>query len=169
MSALLFKHSILEKRPVVPALFLVHERKFRSHRQHLFEVLRRYCKDNLKNNALATDMEIGIINAAEAETTLKVAGCWRHLKKDIERQVLKNGGKNGVLTEFPSKPELRKSLFIKAHSVPLYFSCRMPENALMSQCTNCQRWFHPECQEVKMNAHQLKHSKTEKCLECRSK
>ena len=46
---------------------------------------------------------------------------------------------NGVLTEFPSKPEQRKSLFIKAHLVPLYCSCRMPENGLMFQCTNCQR------------------------------
>ena len=48
VSALLFKHSILEESPVVPALFLVHERKFQSHHQHLFEVLRRYCKGNLK-------------------------------------------------------------------------------------------------------------------------
>ena len=56
---------------------------------------------------------------------------------------------NGVLTEFPSKPEQRKSLFIKDHSVPLYCSSRMPESALMFQCTNCQRWFHPECREVK--------------------
>ena len=58
VSALLFKHSILEESPVVPALFLVHERKFQSHHQHLFEVLRRYCKGNLKNIALATDMQL---------------------------------------------------------------------------------------------------------------
>ena len=28
-----------------------------------------------------TDMEMGIVNAAEAEMTLKVVGCWRHCKK----------------------------------------------------------------------------------------
>ena len=94
VSAMLFKYSILEESPVVPALFLIHERKFQSHHQHLFEILRRYCKANLRNIALATDMEIGIVNAAEAETTLKVVGCWRHLKKDIERYVHENGGKN---------------------------------------------------------------------------
>ena len=71
----------------------------------------------------------------------------------------------GVFTEFPSKPEQRKSLFIKAHSVPLYCSCRVHENDLMFQFTNCQRWFHPECHEVKMNARQLKHSRTVKCLD----
>ena len=37
VSALLFKYSILEESPVVPALFLIHERKFQSHYQHLFE------------------------------------------------------------------------------------------------------------------------------------
>ena len=74
MYALLFKYSILEESPVVPALFLIHERKFQSHYQHLFEILRRYCKANLRNITLATDMKIGIVNAAEAETTLKVVG-----------------------------------------------------------------------------------------------
>ena len=44
VSALLFKYGIFENSPVVPALFLIHERKFQSHHQHLFEILRRYCK-----------------------------------------------------------------------------------------------------------------------------
>ena len=100
MFIFLFKYSILEERPVVPALFLIHERKFQSHHQHLFEILRRYCKAHLRNIALATDMEIGIVNAAEAETTLKVVGCWRHLKKDIERYVHENGGKKQDSLEF---------------------------------------------------------------------
>ena len=42
---------------------------------------------------------------------------------------------NVVLTEFPSKPETRKSIFIKAHTVPLYCSRRMPETIL---CSNVQ-------------------------------
>ena len=46
--ALLFKHRILEESPVVPALFFVHERKSQSHHQHLFDILRRCCKGNLK-------------------------------------------------------------------------------------------------------------------------
>ena len=37
-------------------------------------------------------MEIRIVNAAKAETTLKVVGCWCHLKKDIERYVIENVG-----------------------------------------------------------------------------
>ena len=43
VSALLFKYGILEESPVVPALFIIHERKFQSHHQHLLEILRMYC------------------------------------------------------------------------------------------------------------------------------
>ena len=53
---------------------------------------------------------------------------------------------NVVLNEFLSKPETRKSIFIKAHTVPLYCSRRMPENNFMFQCTKCQQLFHPDCQ-----------------------
>ena len=47
VSASLFKYGILEESPAVPALFLIHERKFQSHYQHLYDILRRYCKDQL--------------------------------------------------------------------------------------------------------------------------
>ena len=30
---------------------------------------------------------------------------------------------------------------------------------LMFQCTKCQHWFHPECQDIKLKACQLKHSR----------
>ena len=37
---------------------------------------------------------------------------------------------------------------------------------LMFQCTKCQHWFHPECQDIKLKACQLKHSRTVGCFEC---
>ena len=55
-----------------------------------------------------------------------------------------------------------KDIFIKAHTAPLYCSCRMPEIDLMFKCTTCQCWFHPDCQEIKLNARQMKHSRTVK-------
>ena len=36
---------------------------------------------------------------------------------------------------------------------------------LMFQCTKCQHWFHPECQDIKLKACQLKHSRTVGCFE----
>ena len=55
-----------------------------------------------------------------------------------------------------------KNIFIKARTAPLYCSCRMPEIDLMFKCTTCQCWFHPDCQETKLNARQMKHSRTVK-------
>ena len=37
-------------------------------------------------------MELGIRNAITQETKLKIVGCWRHLRKDIEAWVGKHGG-----------------------------------------------------------------------------
>ena len=92
-----------------------------------------------------------------------------HFENSKMRSHVLNCLHSGVLTEFPCKPKRRKSLYVQAHTVPLYCTCRMSESDLMFQCTKCQRWFHPNCQEIKMNARQLKTSKTVKCLECRSK
>ena len=33
--------------------FLTHLRKFQTHHQHLFEILRRYCKGNLKKHCIS--------------------------------------------------------------------------------------------------------------------
>ena len=92
-----------------------------------------------------------------------------HFENSRMRSHLLNCLHSDVLTEFPCRREQRKSLYVQAHTVPLYCTCRMLESDLMFQCTKCQRWFHPNCQEIKMNARQLKNSKTVKCLECRSK
>ena len=66
-----------------------------------------------------------------------------HFENSKIRSHLLNCLQSGVLTEFPCKPEKRKSLYVQAHTVPLYCTCRMPESDLMFQCTKCQRWFHP--------------------------
>ena len=65
---------------------------------------------------------------------------------------------SSAFTEFPSKPESRKNVFI-------YRPTRSHYN-LMFQCIKCQHWFHPECQDIKLKACQLKHSRTVGCFEC---
>ena len=66
---------------------------------------------------------------------------------------------SSAFTEFPSKPESRKK------NVFIYRPTRSHYN-LMFQCTKCQHWFHPECQDIKLKACQLKHSRTVGCFEC---
>ena len=61
----------------------------------------------------------------------------------------------------------REKIFIyKLTQFTLHCTCRMPESDLMFQCTKCQQWFHPDCQEIKLNARPLKQSRTVECLEC---
>ena len=66
---------------------------------------------------------------------------------------------SSAFTEFPSKPESRKK------NVFIYRPTRSHYN-LMFQCTKCQHWFHPECQDIKLKACQLKHLRTVGCFEC---
>ena len=90
VSPLLFKHCCFIQKPIIPALFLIHERKLQDHHQAVFKVLRERMKGKLNQVPIAIDMEQGIKGAIETETTLYIVGCWRHLKKDIEAWSLKH-------------------------------------------------------------------------------
>ena len=96
VSPILFKHVAFKEQPVVPLLFLVHERKFTYHHQVVFKILKEKMSTPslLKRVTIVTDMEQGIINAIEEETPMKKVGCWRHLVKDIERWITTHGGKS---------------------------------------------------------------------------
>ena len=83
VSPLLFKHCCFIQKPIIPALFLIHERKLQDHHQAVFKVLRERMKGKLNQVPIAIDMEQGIIGAIETETTLYIVGCWRHLKKTL--------------------------------------------------------------------------------------
>jgi len=91
VSPLLFKHPDFDNEPVMPILFLLHERKLASHHACLFSQLVRSC-GKLKNVPILIDMELGIRKAIEEQTGMKIVGCWRHLRKDIEAWVTKHGG-----------------------------------------------------------------------------
>jgi hypothetical protein len=91
VSVLLFKHTLFEEKPVMAALYLIHERKFAAHHKMLFEVLDREVK-HLKNVPIVTDSEAAITSAIESCTNLLHLGCHRHLRNDIKRWVDENGG-----------------------------------------------------------------------------
>jgi hypothetical protein len=99
VSPLLFKHIDFHEEPVMPVLFLVHERKLTTHHAFLFKILRDYC-GKLKGIPVLIDMELGIRNAIEEEIEMKIVGCWRHLRKDIEAWVSKHGGRSADRTVY---------------------------------------------------------------------
>ena len=84
VSPLLFRNVYFNSNPVMPALFLIHERKLQSTHETLFSFLESRLK-KLKGFPIITDMETGIVNAIETRTKMRVLGCWRHLRKDVER------------------------------------------------------------------------------------
>ena len=51
----------------------------------------------------------------------------------------------------------KKRLYIQAHKIPLQSDVPVHKS---------QHWFHPECQDIKLKACQLKHSRTVGCFEC---
>ena len=65
ISPLLFRNPLFEGDPVMPVLFLIHERKLTSSHEALFKVLVDHC-GKMSNIPILTDMEAGIIRAIES-------------------------------------------------------------------------------------------------------
>jgi hypothetical protein len=91
LSILLFKHTLLEEEPTIPALFLIHERKYTAHHEMLFHVLSKEVK-HLKNVPIVTDFEAAICSAIETQTNMLLVGCHRHLRNDIKQWIDAHGG-----------------------------------------------------------------------------
>lgn len=93
VSPIIFKHTMFTQKPTIPALFLLHEKKFAAHHKTIFEILEQIIesKSLLKDVPIVVDMEPGIVKALKS-TDLKIIGCWRHLNDDNKRWVAKHGG-----------------------------------------------------------------------------
>ena len=73
---------------------------------------------------------------------------------------------------FPAIPSKRvKSSQVKtAQLVPIFCSCRMPEDdKLYFTCTGCGDWFHPSCEGLTHKTEeQVKRARQLKCMSCQS-
>lgn len=90
VSTLLFRCSVFEENPTVPSLFLFHERKHQSVHELLFSIFTKLIK-RTAGLPIVVDMEQGIVNAIKTKTGLAVAGCWRHLREDVQRKMISVG------------------------------------------------------------------------------
>jgi hypothetical protein len=70
LSPLLYRHTLFSNSPVIPALFLIHERKLQSGHenfmQHLAQLVPSLVQGE-KNVPFVTDEEIGIVNVSKCE------------------------------------------------------------------------------------------------------
>ena len=70
------------------------------------------------------------------------------VKKLIEKWSLKL--QNSVLTSFPCQKRKRKykQERCRISFIPVYCTCRLPEEGAMIQCIQCKEWFHEDCVEA---------------------
>ena len=91
LSFAIYRLTIFKGEPCIPALFLLHERKFvRTHRtffKHLKEVIPGNCRVSI-----VTDRERAITTAITAEVpSLPQVFCWNHIFRDVRNWLVKCG------------------------------------------------------------------------------
>ena len=91
VSALVFRHIIFKECPCMPAIFMIHERKFQKHHEILFTFFKEKSRLPKSQIACVTDGEQGIINAMTCIPTLRDVRCWNHVLNDIQRWQTENG------------------------------------------------------------------------------
>ena len=87
ISVLSFRHTLFTKSPVMPAAFLIHERKLHTYHKEFFDVCTKL-STSLKNTTfpIVTDEEKAFVSAIAA--ILPKAPhlrCWNHILRDIRR------------------------------------------------------------------------------------
>ena len=93
VSPLLFRHTMFEENPVMPVLFMFHERQYQEHHEELFKTMNKFLTKTQQGRAsIVTDSEAGIVGAVESQTNFTHLFCWRHLFKDIHDWIDKHLG-----------------------------------------------------------------------------
>ena len=92
-SVLCFRHTLFKEAPIIPAAFLLHERKFQSHHAELFSICRKLIKSlPSSTNPIVTDEEKAIVNAiTELLPRLPQLRCWNHIFRDVTRWLRSHG------------------------------------------------------------------------------
>ena len=85
VSPLVFRHSVFQERPCIPAMFLVHERKFTDTHKEMFKVCKKHIPSlNTTTSSLVVDKERAIVNAIKSEIPqVALLNCWNHIFQDI--------------------------------------------------------------------------------------
>lgn len=93
LSSLCFHHTLFKESPAIPAIFLLHERKYQDHHAELFTI----CKNlipSLKNtnHSFVTDEERSIVNSiSNVLPNVLQLRCWNHIFRDVRRWIRAHG------------------------------------------------------------------------------
>ena len=93
MSPLIFRHTIFEEKPCIPAMFLIHERKFTETHQEMFKECVAHIPGLRKAKCpMVIDKERAFVNAAKAEmSNVPVIHCWNHIFQAMRLWLRKHG------------------------------------------------------------------------------
>ena len=85
VSVLCFRHTLFKEAPVIPAAFLVHERKIEEHRKELFSVCTKIVRSlNHTTCPMVTDEEVAIVNVvAQVIPQVPQLWCWNHIFRAV--------------------------------------------------------------------------------------
>ena len=152
VSAFCFRNILFKENPVIPAAFLIHEKKLQyGHEQFLQTVLTLI--PNLSRCTLVplvTDEEAGVINAIEKVLpNIPRLRCWNHLIRDVKRWLSAHGASSAEITVYidnirsllhqPSEDnyKFQFEMFKSQWSAPftLYYT-----NNIHSKITSFARW-----------------------------
>ena len=93
VSVLCFRHTLFKEAPVIPAAFLMHERKFEEHHKELFSVCTKIVRSlNHTTCPMVTDEEMAIVNAvAQVIPQVPQLRCWNHIFRAVMAWLHKHG------------------------------------------------------------------------------
>ena len=98
----MFRHTLFQEKPSIPALFLIHERKLTESHRVLFQTAGvRIASLKMRSPCLVTNREKAIVNAALAELpTIHLVQCWNHVLRDIRFWLRKHGAPATDITAY---------------------------------------------------------------------
>ena len=104
VSALVFRHTLFQEAPIIPAMFLLHERKFQQCHQQLFqEAIKHVPALKSVKHPMVTDEEKGIVNAVEiCLPNIVRVRCWNHIIRDVTRWLRAHGAPSLDVQEYIS-------------------------------------------------------------------
>ena len=94
VSILCFRHALFKEAPVIPAAFLVYERKFEEHHKELLICVCTKLVRSLNHTTctMVTDEEVAIVNAvAQVIPQVPQLQCWSHIFRAVMAWLRKHG------------------------------------------------------------------------------
>lgn len=93
VSILCFRHALFKEAPVIPAAFMIHERKFEAHHKAFFSVCSKLVPSLSKTLfPIVTDEEKAIVKAiSEILPNIPQLRCWNHTLRDVTRWLRNHG------------------------------------------------------------------------------